>query len=254
MDADWQPVAGSAAYYSIRFSAQAIRSDVQLVFAWQQLLQELLANATDPGVSRLKLDWWTQELERSMQGDAKHPLTKQFPSTLTSSTAIELFQTMLIAADRDLQRQSTPVINDWHVHCGHWGESLAKLLILASRGTEKEYTTIRGLGRYVEVVQRINELAVTRQEFHLPLPDKQIQILIKPVRDKAIDILDSKTTLATTAVHCLAAQVLTLDKKMIKQDFHLNDQPIEILPISRLWTAWRTSRNIEKTGHIGNNL
>ena len=73
---------GSSSYYSIRFGTQDRRPELALVFAWRREMRRIASETSDPGVARLKLDWWRGELERAASGAAQHPLARDLESAI----------------------------------------------------------------------------------------------------------------------------------------------------------------------------
>ena len=49
---------GSAAYYVVRFSHPEQQPALARWFVWFDHIDRIAAKASDPGVARLKLDWW----------------------------------------------------------------------------------------------------------------------------------------------------------------------------------------------------
>ena len=77
---------GSDTYYAARFAPKAKRDRLALAFAWTQELAQIRARASDPGVARLKLDWWREELVRAQAGRPRHPLTRHLSQWLATAT------------------------------------------------------------------------------------------------------------------------------------------------------------------------
>ncbi len=67
---------GSSAYYSLRFAPRDRRGDLAVLSAWQYQVQAILDRVADPGVVRIKLQWWREELERTFAGTPHHPLSR----------------------------------------------------------------------------------------------------------------------------------------------------------------------------------
>jgi phytoene synthase len=72
---------GSAAYYVVRFARPPVRDDLSILFAWYANIQDL-RTISDPGVARLKLKWWSNELGRAADGQATHPLAQRMSRIL----------------------------------------------------------------------------------------------------------------------------------------------------------------------------
>ena len=67
--------AGSNLYYALLYEAEAIKPRLQAVFALHYDVVDVLTASPDPGVTRLKLKWWMEEIERLFRGEPRHPVT-----------------------------------------------------------------------------------------------------------------------------------------------------------------------------------
>ena len=56
--------AGSDLYYSIVFHSPAHKRLLNSLFAFQNELEKIVYNYTDPGIAQIKLQWWREEIER----------------------------------------------------------------------------------------------------------------------------------------------------------------------------------------------
>ncbi|MGH8593395.1 MAG: squalene/phytoene synthase family protein, partial [Gammaproteobacteria bacterium] len=82
---DWEAAVappGSSLYYSnLHLAPKKKHALLALHALWMQL-EEILHGASDPGVGRIKLQWWREEIERAFRGEARHPtalvLTRSF--------------------------------------------------------------------------------------------------------------------------------------------------------------------------------
>lgn len=67
---------GSSLYYACLFQSAPARQRLYALFAlYYELLDSVFA-ASDPGVSRIKLQWWREELERLASGRPRHPVAE----------------------------------------------------------------------------------------------------------------------------------------------------------------------------------
>lgn len=66
---------GSSLYYACRFHGATTRRGLYALFAlYHELLDSFLA-ASDPGVARIRQEWWREELARLRDGRPRHPVT-----------------------------------------------------------------------------------------------------------------------------------------------------------------------------------
>ncbi|MCG6941438.1 MAG: squalene/phytoene synthase family protein [Thiohalocapsa sp.] len=66
---------GSSLYYAVRFAPRPLRDLLAALAGWRQQVHAVLDEVSDPGVARLKLDWWRDEIRRTLDGAPRHPLS-----------------------------------------------------------------------------------------------------------------------------------------------------------------------------------
>ncbi len=79
---------GSVPYYAIRFSPAEQRNGLAARYSWLHEIDRIISTIKDPGVARLKLDWWHKEWTQALSGSATHPITiaceKALPKNATN--------------------------------------------------------------------------------------------------------------------------------------------------------------------------
>ena len=75
-DNDRETVAavGSGLYYSTLFIPPEERGAVTTLHAFGLEVSDVIRKCSDPGVARVKLQWWREETQRAIEGHARHPL------------------------------------------------------------------------------------------------------------------------------------------------------------------------------------
>ena len=68
---------GSNFYYSILFQPPESRHALIVLFAFHYEIHEALLASSDPGVARIRLQWWRDELQRLFDHQSDHPLSVQ---------------------------------------------------------------------------------------------------------------------------------------------------------------------------------
>jgi phytoene synthase len=66
---------GSSFYYATLFEPVTLQQPLFALFALHYEITDCLTASSDPGVIRLKLHWWSEELERLLQQQPRHPVT-----------------------------------------------------------------------------------------------------------------------------------------------------------------------------------
>ena len=71
---------GSSLYYATLFEPVASRQRLYPVFALHYEITDALTASPDPGVIRLKLQWWVEEIDRLLRREPRHPVTTRLLS------------------------------------------------------------------------------------------------------------------------------------------------------------------------------
>ena len=64
---------GSDLYYSLLYTPQPQRLAAETLHAFAREVIDIPRTCSDPGVARLKLQWWREELARTFAGRATTP-------------------------------------------------------------------------------------------------------------------------------------------------------------------------------------
>lgn len=68
--------AGSDLYYALLFVPEAQRAALTALHAFRAEVRGVIEECTDPGVARLKLQWWREEAARIARQEAQQPVAK----------------------------------------------------------------------------------------------------------------------------------------------------------------------------------
>jgi phytoene synthase len=77
---------GSSLYYAVRFAPRELRDALAALAGFRHEVRAILDEVSDPGVARLKLDWWRDEIRRTLEGTPRHPLSQVLAGTLKPKT------------------------------------------------------------------------------------------------------------------------------------------------------------------------
>lgn len=66
---------GSNNYYALLFENSVLKNQLLPLLALHYEISSCLTASTDPGVNRMKLHWWSEELARLGNGSPRHPTT-----------------------------------------------------------------------------------------------------------------------------------------------------------------------------------
>jgi phytoene synthase len=258
---------GSEAYYTVRFAPPDLRDRLAIAFAWRAEIAHLVDKAGDPGVARLKLDWWREELTAARRGSARHPLTRGLSDWLGEWQDPAPWQQMLEGAEMQIRKRQPRDDAEFVHHCDLLGGAFGEILACAG-GTPDDRATLataRRFGRYHEAVRRLHDLPALLSRQYCPIPvtalrnvDLTPERLTEPRHRAALGTCLARTVAAVgepaqdlrsrplraprhpaAAAARLAAQAAALHRAMRRRDYAVLDEPIAVTPLRRLWSAWR---------------
>lgn len=107
---NWQVQEGSTVYYATLYTPPATRTPVRLLHALHDEIRRIPESVSDPGVARIKLEWWREEADRIQQRQARHPIGRQIEA-LPSKHNIDshLVRQVIDATETHME---TPILND----------------------------------------------------------------------------------------------------------------------------------------------
>lgn len=65
---------GSGFYYGSLFYKPETRNNLYCLYAFLTEVEDIIVECSDPGVARIKLAWWEEELGRAASAEARHPV------------------------------------------------------------------------------------------------------------------------------------------------------------------------------------
>jgi phytoene synthase len=260
----WTPP-GSSAYYSVRLASAARRDALAALFAWRGEVRSVLDQVSDPGVARIKLDWWRDEIGRTLDGAPRHPLSEVLAQeTAGAQLSLEPFTDIIVSteqtlggrphATRDAQRQTDS--ND----LGALFELMARCEGITD---QRLYQTARHAGTWCAQVRRLRDAGRLLREGREVLTADQLAaagitdddlasaehrqalgLLLAPV---AAELL--REAIATEAGQRLSPALrvqIRIHEDLLdvlrRSGFDVADQRIALTPLRKLWIAWRAAR------------
>lgn len=74
---------GSNLYYATLFEEEKNKAIIIGLHAFLYELTDIIQECSDPGIARVKLHWWQEEIERLFQQQPRHPITKYLKEYIT---------------------------------------------------------------------------------------------------------------------------------------------------------------------------
>lgn len=257
---------GSSVYYAVRFEEPERRDRLAALFGWRQQVRDILVRVPDPGVARAKLRWWREELERLRVGSPNHPLTQRLaPAVERLGLPIKPLLEMTLAVESELGgnpgRDFEALARSAELDLG----ALFELLVRAGGNPAPEcIARARRLGAYASLVGGIrdsglsirhgrlgfasadllDELKVRPQDLAMPAARAHLPLVLAELAGRlpALRGDESQLTDLPAAVRIQVRLADRLLAKMARLGFQVADRRVELVPIVKLWHAWRELR------------
>lgn len=258
--------AGSNFYYATLFETDENKTRLIAFHAFLYELNTVIFECKDPGVARIKLKWWQEEIERLSNHKARHPVTQQMQQCIninenlitTFKIIIDLFNHYIFIEEKDSLNTILSLFESTYGEI--WCQCLQVLNI-----ENKNAETIRELGaliQYLDCLQQphiyINETrniipssllsnidlqkllagsdnrqVIQKEKFSQLISDlksrfEKIQRLLKENKNE-IDYDLIMTRLA----------IKTCDE-ILADECQLLERKISLTPLRKLWIAWLT--------------
>lgn len=247
---------GSAAYYVVRFSEPRQQQALARWFAWFAHIDKIAAKASDPGVARLKLDWWREEAGNMLGNQARHPLAQALSEQVHSPIQVKQMQRALQAVELRILRRQPRTLDDFHLQTA---DQFASRLQLLCEGDEEFAPTLEKLGMHIGTSHRLANLIVDLQDSYLSLPADllgQLELSSADIENnrhpEKLETLGNQLFLSVAVAHAehqrahtqfqpalrYAAQSRRL-QKILKKNRYAANRTYRATPIGLLWSAWR---------------
>jgi len=246
---------GSSAYYVTRFSPVEIRDHLALLFLWKQELMDLYA-LSDPGVARMKLQWWQEQIFLPVDNSSEHALASGLAQLMQQhDTLSESIVNMVNETDRHLHRQAYTDIDDFWNGCEKLGGNFARLMNhVSSYNTENTDLTagayalatewIQLMGQHIRynirlIPQTLLEKNAIRFE-ELMYEDnrdksrKLLRKLYEPIVNKSALPAPKRSSSPLYKYYRLRKKMMDI---IVAEDFDVLNQKISLTPIRKLWFA-----------------
>ena len=229
---------GSSAYYLVRFSPPRLRERQAVLFAWRRELHRLL-DSSDPGVARLKLDYWRNELQPDTLGESRHPLAQMIGKHLPDQAGEMIEHANIVECDI-LAGQS----RDWDQvleRCEALGGAFASLLLSPYSVSEKEQSRVHRIGLIDEATRQLQRIG--RREYQQRFPS----LGIGDPAERIATWVEELQELAEAAGRELppgpAAAQLAIATALLdtfrQEPGLLFEASVDITPVRKLWLVWR---------------
>jgi phytoene synthase len=268
---------GSSAYYSVRFAPARLRDDLAALVAWRQQVRAILDEVSDPGVARIKLQWWREELERTHAGAPRHPLSHalmpalrghRLPTEPFLQMASEVEAGILRRQPRDetsldkASRRDQGALFELMTRCH--GTSVPEVLDTARRLGAfcarvyliRDSGALARLGRAVFPADLLEGYglsaeALTQREHRTRLPEL---LAVAAAEARRSLPTEGQISCLPVAARARAAILGSLLDELERSGFALADQSVRLTPLRKLWLAWREHRRAKSGRRNGDRI
>lgn len=257
---DWQ--------FSRIFAAENTRPGFTALLALRAELQNVVRQASEPGIVAMKFEWWRTEIERGFAGNAQHPLARALATHLGKSGVAPEYCLELVDAAETESEGVAFTEQDFRLYRYRSGGVLAEQLALLSGMHERNtLDAARRLGQlkcFTDMLLSTGAmLRAGRWQFpqawlekhgldartaHENLDGPRVTELLKFM----LDALDrERVETRTTMENVELPPALLLQWSLAQRDYRrmrgnpaimLAVQPVKGNGLARLWAAWRGAR------------
>lgn len=265
--AEHTPRPGSSSHYVQVFTPSERREGTLALYALHRAI-DAACEGSDPGVVRLKLQWWQEELQRLGRGEPRHPVTRVLAQP-PEARPIDL-QGLVVARERELSHAGWESWASFQeaalLGVGQALESWSRLLGNPPGTASHPGAQSLALGLHLySALQRIHRMArrgyqtlpqewldeagVTTAQLGETVPHPPVRRLLAETADHAIERLqqaasdwpaEQRRSLSPLLINAeLRKRALMLQRA---EGYQRLDQRVTATPLRKLWCAWRVHR------------
>ena len=261
---------GSSFYYSFLFLPAEQRRAILALYAFCREVDDVVDQCQDPGVARLKLQWWREEVGRAFQGSPQHPVTQALqPQLERYNLPEEYFQEILDGMEMDLTQTRYTDFSSLALYCyraaGVVGLLAAEIFGYQDRATLKYATE---LGTALQLTNILRDVREDAQRGRIYLPQDELRtagvreedilqgVSTPELRDllaqqagrareyyqRAEQLLPEVDRACQRSGLIMAAIYRTLLDELEADGFRVLERRVSLTPLRKLWITWRTVR------------
>ncbi|MFP5506219.1 MAG: presqualene diphosphate synthase HpnD [Gammaproteobacteria bacterium] len=261
---------GSSFYYAFRFLPERQREAITALYAFCREVDDVVDECNDPGVARLKLQWWRDEIARVFEARPQHPVGQALAALIDDyNLPREYFQEIIDGMEMDLDRHRYESYKDLALYCyrvaGVVGLLSAEIFGYRNRQTLKYATELGTAFQLTNILRDVHEDArrgriylprealarhgVNEQDIlsfqHTPQTQALFAELLQRARRhyrSAFDLLPDEDRHAQRAGLIMAAIYQATLDELERDGLRVLDRRVALTPLRKLWIAWRTAR------------
>ncbi|MFP4606651.1 MAG: presqualene diphosphate synthase HpnD [Thiohalospira sp.] len=265
---------GSSFYYSFLFLDDDRRRAITALYAFCREVDDVVDECSDPGVARMKLGWWRQEVERLFTGQPQHPVAQALAPWLERfDLPQEHFLEIIDGMEMDLDIHDYPDFRTLSLYC-YRVASVVGLMAAEIFGYEhrrtRQYASDLGMAFQLTNILRDVREDAERGRIYLPAEDREHfgvsreDLLMgresdamrelfafeadraRGYYDSALEALPEADRYAQRSGVIMAAIYQRLLARMDADGYRVMTRRYRLPAWHKLWIAWRTARQEAK--------
>lgn len=257
---------GSNFYYATLFETPENKITLINFHAFLNELYEVIYECKDPGVARIKLKWWQEEIDRLMTHQPRHPVTRQLQKCIdvnknlkpTFYSVIEHFNRYIFieqteSLDTILSLYKSTSGETWQQCHQQLHNRNNKLDVICELGALIDYLNcLQQPHTYINetrCIVPVNIIGNTDLQKLLVNTNNRQQIqkeafspLISELKTRLLGIQHELKEYRQDLIYSLIMSKLAVKtcNEILADDCQLLDRNISLTPIRKFWTAWLT--------------
>ena len=261
---------GSSFYYSFLFLPEEQRRAITALYAFCREVDDIVDEASEPNVARMKLAWWRAEIDKVFDGRPDHPVARALvPAVASYGLSRQHFLEIIEGMERDLDHEGFANASELADYCYH-AASAVGLLSIEIFGYDdvatRTYAHQLGLAlQLVNIIRDVREdarrgriyLPVDEMDAHGVRPDDllgtstptPLRRLLNDQAERArhhyrdaLDALPEGDRHAQRTGLIMGRIYMTLLDEIERDGFRVLEHRVALTPLRKLWIAWRCAR------------
>ncbi|MFO8024031.1 presqualene diphosphate synthase HpnD [Thiohalophilus sp.] len=168
---------GSSFYYSFLFLTRPRRRAIMALYAFCREVDDVVDDNKTPEVSRVKLQWWKDEIDRLFDSQPQHPVTQALQSVIAEfDLPREYFVEIIDGMEMDLEQHRYATFKELSLYC-YRAASVVGLLSAEIFGYRDRQTLkyARDLGLAFQLTNILRDVGEDARRGRIYLPQEDLQ-------------------------------------------------------------------------------